>query len=134
MSPIQKISLVMTSAASMTAEQASVSPMGPARRHLLFAVVLLAACGSASARGTSPTAAPVVAPPSSSTSAAPVLDRLPPLEAAALVRLAGASGPIDPAATHDHGAVTLASTLPPDEQARFDAQIAAAVDAAEHFA
>jgi hypothetical protein len=96
------------------------------RRVLLFAVVLLlVACSSASA----------TRPATSAKSLAPTpTDRLPAAEATALIQLADRSQPIDTSVTHDHQTVTLASTLPPADQARFDAEIQAAVDAAKAFA
>ena len=105
--------------------------MSPARRHLLFAVVLLATCGSApiaeGVRTPSPVAA--VAP---TTTIPP--HRLPRSEAAALAHLASVSTPIVTALSHEHEPATLVSSLPPDEQAQFDLQIRAAVDAASAFA
>src|SRR5205823_11594313 len=103
-----------------------------ARRDRLFAVILRAGCGSASANGPAP--APIVVESTPTGSVTAVADRLPPDQTAALVRLAAQSGPIDPTAAHDHGPVTLVSTLPPEEQERFDEQITAAVDAATRFA
>jgi hypothetical protein len=101
--------------------------MGPARRLLLPA--LLALLASCSAAGSSPIAAPTSPATPTTTSAA---DRLPPDASAALARLASLSGPIDPTTTHDEP-VTFATTLPPEEQARFDVQVRAAVDAARRF-
>src|SRR5688572_18912906 len=103
--------------------------MSPARRPLLFAVVLLAACGSAPIAGEVRTPAPSAAAPS--TTVPP--DRLPPSEAAALVRLAASSPPIDTAELHEHEPAALVNWLPPEEQAQFDEQIRAAVDAAAAF-
>ena len=99
--------------------------MSPARRVLLFALVLpLVACGAASASR----------PTVGANSLAPTTnDRLPPAEAVALVALAAKSGPIEAPANHDHNTVTLVSTLPPEDQARFDAEIRAAVDNAAQF-
>jgi hypothetical protein len=54
-------------------------------------------------------------------------------EASALIQLAAGSRPIDPSATHDRQTVTLVTTLLPQEQGRFDAEIRAAVDAAKSF-
>ena len=91
-------------------------------------VLLLVACSSAAASR----------PATSSKSVAPLAptptDRLPTAEATALIRLAADSGPIDAATSQDHSTVTLASSLPPEEQARFDAEIQAAVDTAKQFA
>jgi len=97
----------------------------PTRRVLLLALVLpLAACGSAAA------SRPAISP---STLAPTPIDRLPPAEATALLQLAAQSGPIESNASHDHDTVTLASTLPPEEQARFDVELRTAIDAAAQF-
>ncbi|MEY2434023.1 MAG: hypothetical protein QOC92_3748 [Acidimicrobiaceae bacterium] len=103
--------------------------MGPARRCLLLAgVIFLSACGSTS----SPSRAESPAPANVARGAAP--NRLSSEEAAAIARLAMLSGPIDPSIPpHDHATVTLASSLPPEEQARFDLQIASAVASAKDF-
>jgi hypothetical protein len=92
---------------------------------LLFAVVLPAlACSSATAARPTTSSKTLVATPT---------DRLPSAEATALIRLAARSGPIDPAVSHDHGTVTLVSSLPSEEQARFDTQIQSAVDTAKQL-
>jgi hypothetical protein len=85
----------------------------------------LMACGSATA----------ALPATSSKSLSPTPnDRLPAVEATALIQLAARSKPIDAAATDHHGTVTLVSSLPPEEQARYEAEIQAAVDTAKQFA
>ncbi len=100
--------------------------MAPARWHLAFAAVLLAACASAPVSRVSGT---VTSPVPVTTS-----DRLPADQATALTRLAALSGPIDPAiAVHEHPTVALVASLSPEDQATFDQQIRAAVDAAKQF-
>jgi len=100
--------------------------MAPARWHLLFAGVLLAACTSSEAAR--PPDTPDARPP------AAVADRLSPDQASALHRLAASSTPLDPTIdVHHVDPVTLVSTLTPADQARFDEQIAAAVAAAKKF-
>src|SRR4051794_33782181 len=101
--------------------------MAPARWHLAFAGVLLAACASTPASRVSDTVRTPAA-------AAPVSQRLTADEATALTHLASLSGPLDPTVNvHDHSLVTLVSTLTPEDQATFDTQIRAAVDAAKQF-
>jgi hypothetical protein len=86
--------------------------------------VLLAACASSGA----------VSEPDEPSTTAVRGPRLSAAQEAALERLASLSGPIDPAVdVHRHDPVALASTLSPDEQARFDEQINAAVEAAKTF-
>ena len=101
--------------------------MAPARRLLLPALLALAACSSTAAARLAPDAPPTTTAPAPST-------RLSDEQRTALVRFAALSPPIDPSASdaHDHD-VVLADTLAPDEQARFDAQVKAAVDAASRF-
>ncbi len=105
--------------------------MALARRHLLFAVVLVAACGSVSA-------APSPSPEPSARTATPAptarAPRLAPSEQAAIERLAVSSPPIDPSESTAPPAVTLVTSLPADQKTRFDAQITAAAAAAKAFA
>ena len=102
--------------------------MGLARRPLVLVIVLVAAGCSATS------AAPEQATSTPATTSAPV-PRLSPVQDAALIHLAALSGPIDPAAAAsdiDHSA-TFARTLTPADQGTFDAQLAAAREAATHF-
>src|SRR5580765_485558 len=98
--------------------------MGLARRPLLLALTLLAACSATSA-------APEASAPTTTPRAGP---RLTAAQDAALTHLADLSGPVEPAAAtaHDHP-VTFASALSPADQATFHAQLAAAREAATHF-
>ena len=98
--------------------------MGLARRPLLLALTLLAACSE-------PSAAPQASAPTPTSRAGP---RLTAAQDAALTHLADLSGPVDPAAAsaHDHS-VTFASALSPADRTTFDAQLEAARAAATHF-
>jgi len=98
--------------------------MGLARRPLLLALTLLAACSA-------PSAAPQASAPTPTSRAGP---RLTAAQDAALTHLADLSGPVDPAAAsaHDHS-VTFASALSPTDRTTFDAQLEAARAAATHF-
>ena len=106
--------------------------MAPARRLLLPALLAAAACSSTAATGLTPPATARAPATAARSAAAPVENaRLSDEQRTALVHLAALSAPIDPTSSraHDHD-VVLADTLAPDDQARFDAQVKAAVDAA----
>jgi hypothetical protein len=98
--------------------------MGLARRPLLPALLLVAACSGS-------TAAPERA---ASTTTPATTPRLSPDASSALAHLASLSGPIDAAAAeaHDH-TVTFASALSPADQATFDEQLQAAKATAARF-
>src|SRR4051794_6351248 len=109
--------------------------MAPARWKVLAVSVLLAACSGATADAPSEGAdAAPPAPPPITYAVKTSPDRLPGPEAAALLRLSGESPPIDPAVdVHHPDPVTLVSSLPAEQQALFDTEIRAAVDAAASF-
>ena len=98
--------------------------MGLARRPLVLALMLVAACSATSA-APEHTASPAPAPQ-------PLAPRLSTAQAAALAHLASLSGPIDPAQPEPHAA-TFTTGLSPADQATFDAQLTAARQAAARF-
>src|SRR3954447_4135365 len=109
--------------------------MAPARWKVLAISVLLAACTGATANpAPAPEAASSPAPPPVTYAVATQPDRLPAVEAGALVQLAAQSPPIDPSVdVHHPDPVALVSSLPAEQQALFDTEIRAAVDAAASF-